>query len=572
MQDKKNINIAILSSFTIRGIEEGLCLKCQEIGVAPNIYTGGYNQYAQEIINPDSGLYQFNSDLVFIFIDTRALMGEYFFSPYQVSEIQRREWVNEKITEIKLFVQQLESRLSAKIVIHNFEVPTHSPLGVLENKQGFGFQESIETLNGLLRDAYKNDSQVFVFDYDAFCSRIGKENIFDHKMYYLGDIKLGLSHIPKLCDEYLAYIKPLMSLNKKCIVLDLDNILWGGVIGEEGLEGIKLGPTSEGRPFWEFQKHLLSLFQRGVILAINSKNNPEDALRVFHEHPHMILKEEHFAAMRMNWDDKVANMKSLAEEINIGLDNLVFIDDDKLNREIIRGMLPEVTVVEMPDDPALYAKTLLELNEFQILQLTDEDLQKGKMYAAEKQRRDFQQVATDLTDYLKGLAMIIEIENANKMNIPRLAQLTQKTNQFNMTTRRYTEEDIEKMLASGEFLIISIKVEDKFGDNGIVGAAIVEKNIDNKWRINTFLLSCRIIGRRIEETLLAYIIEEAKKAGAKFLSGDFISTKKNHPAKDFYKKNNFKLVKSENKTGLWEFDLTNNYPFPEFITIKNEKL
>lgn len=568
MQDKKNIKIALLASFTARGIEEGLRLKCHEIGVGADVYGSGYNQYAQEIINPESGLYQSNPDLVIIFIDTRALAGEYFFSPYQISVTQRRDLVNEKITELKSFIGQIKNRLSAKIIVHNFEVPTHSPLGILENKQEFGFQESIEMLNSLLREEYNSDPQVFIFDYNSFCSRLGKDSIFDHKMYYLGDVKLGFSCIPKLCEEYLAYIKPLLSLVKKCIVLDLDNTLWGGVIGEDGLEGIKLGPTPEGRPFLEFQKYLLSLFNRGIILTVNSKNNSEDALKVFREHPHMVLKEEHFAAMRVNWEDKANNIKSLADEINIGLDSLVFIDDDKLNREIVKGMLPEVTVVDLPEDPALYASTLIKLKEFDSMQLTDEDWQKGKMYAAEKQRRDFQQGTLDLTEYLRGLGMVVGIESVNKMNIPRLAQLTQKTNQFNMTTRRYTEEDLEEMLISSKLLMVSIKVKDKFGDNGIVGTAIIEKDIGGRWRIDTFLLSCRVIGRRIEETLLAYIAREAKKAGATTLTGEFIATKKNQPAKDFYKKNGFQLVRQDDEVEYWEYGLSKEYPFPEFITMK----
>ncbi|MBW2976548.1 HAD-IIIC family phosphatase [Candidatus Woesearchaeota archaeon] len=562
----KRIKIALLSSFTIRGIKETLFVKCCQIDIFPEIYVGDYNQYAQEILNANSDLYKFKPDLIILFLDTRAILGEKYFLPYSVSDEQRKSFVGEKLNELKSLLTKIKENSNAKILVHNLEVPLFSPLGILENKQGFGFIQSIKTFNNNLRDAFKPDGQVFVFDYDAFCSKIGKQNIMDYKMYYLGDIKLDLQYMPELCNEYLAYIKPLMSLSKKCIVLDLDNTLWGGIIGEDGLGGIKLGHNPEGRPFLEFQKYLLSLFNRGIILAVNSKNNLNDALEVFRKHPDMILKEEHFAAMQVNWNDKISNMKAIAEELNIGLDSMVFIDDDKLSREIIRKALPEVLVAEMPGDPSLYLKTLMEINDFNTLQITEEDKKKGKMYAEQRKRTELQKAATDITGYLKNLEMAVKIEKSNSFNIPRISQLTQKTNQFNMTTRRYMEEDIKKFSASNKFLVVSIKVEDKFGDNGITGAAIAEKGRD-KWRIDTFLLSCRVIGRRVEEALLAYVLKEAKKEKAKAMIGEFIPTKKNVVAKDFFKDNHFKLIKKEKEMEIWEYDLAREYKSPDFIKV-----
>jgi len=566
IDDGKKIKIALLSSFTIKGMKEVLFVKCCQIGVLPEIYVADYNQYSQEILDANSEIYKFDPDLVILFIDSRTILGEQYLSPYSISEKQREDWVKEKSREMKSLVDKIKEKSNSKILLHDFEVPLHSPLGIMDNKEKFGFKESIIKLNLELSENFKDDAQVFVFDYDGFCSGIGKKNIMDYKMYYIGDIKIDLQHMPELCNEYLAYIKPLMALTKKCIVLDLDNTLWGGVVGEEGLEGIKLGPTPEGRPFLEFQKFLLALFNRGVILAINSKNNPDDVKEVFEKHPHMILKEENFASMQINWNDKISNMGAIAEEINIGIDSLVFIDDDKLNREMIREEFPEVLVVELPDDPALYLKTIMEVNDFNILQITEEDKEKGRMYAEQRKRTELHKTATDITEYLKNLKMVVTVEKASSFNIPRISQLTQKTNQFNMATRRYLEEDIKKFSESDNFLVASIKVEDKFGDNGITGAAIVEKK-EGEWRIDTFLLSCRVIGRRVEETLLAYILNEAKKENAKLLVGEFIPTKKNAPAKDFYKNNNFKLANGTKELQKWEFDVAKEYPYPDFIEV-----
>ena len=566
LQNSKIIKIALLSSFTVKGVKETLFIKCCEIGVVPEIYVGDYNQYSQEILDLGSGLYKFQPDLIIIFIDVITILGNNYLLPYQVSSKQRKVWVNEKLKEIASLIQKIKENSSAKILLHNFEIPLYSPLGILENKQEFGFIESIETLNTGLRDAFKRDPQVHVLDYDSFCSNIGKQNIMDYKMYFLGDIKIDLQYIPKLCDEYLAYIKPLIQSTKKCIVLDLDNTLWGGIIGEDGLNGIKLGPDPEGKPFLEFQKYLLSLFNRGIALAINSNNNLEDALKVFREHPHMILKEGNFAAMQINWNDKISNMKAIAEEINIGTDSLVFIDDDKLNREIISSAFPEVLVVDLPEDAALYLKKLMELNEFNTYQITEEDKKRGRMYAEQRKRKEFKKSASDITEYLKNLKMVATIEKANSFNIPRISQLTQKTNQFNMTTRRYTEEDINKFSRSNNFLVLSVKIEDKFGDNGVTGAVIVKKGTES-WRIDTFLLSCRVIGRKVEEVLLAYVMEQAINEDAKVLLGEFIHTEKNAPALEFYKNNGFKLVKKDSNAEVWEYGLTKKYKSPDFIKV-----
>jgi len=566
IQGGKNIKIALLSSFTINGVKETLHIKCLQAGITPEFYVGNYNQYSQEILNTDSGLYKFNPDLAIIFIDIMSVLGEQYFLPYKIFDRHGKEWIEGKLKEVLSLIGKIKENSSAKILLHNFEIPLYSPLGILENKQKLGFIESIEALNIGLRSAAKNDSRAFIFDYNSFCSRIGKQNIMDYKMYYLGDIKINLQYIPALCDEYVAYIKPLVSITRKCIVLDLDNTLWGGIIGEDGLEGIKLGPTPKGRPFWEFQKYLLSLFNRGVILAVNSKNNFDDVSEVFKRHPYMVLKEKNFAAMQINWNDKISNMKAIAEELDIGMDSLVFIDDDKLNRDMIRKALPEVLVVDFPEDPSLYLTTLMKISDFNTLQITEEDKKRGKMYAEQRGRKEFQTTATDIEEYLKGMETVVTIEKANSFNIPRISQLTQKTNQFNMTTRRYLEEDIEKFSKGNGFIVVSVKVEDKFGDNGITGAAIVEKGTD-KWRIDDFLLSCRVIGRKVEETLLAYILNEAKKGKAKILVGEFISTKKNAPARGFYKNNGFNLAKKENNNEEWEYDVEKGYTPPSFIRV-----
>ena len=562
----KTIRIAILTSFTANGIKEVLFVKCCEIGLLPDIYLCSYNQYAQEILDKNSGLYSFKPELTIVMMDTMSILGEYYFLPYRNTEDDRKKFIDYQTNSTISLINSLKENALGIVVLNNVMVPFYSPLGILEGKQPFGIIGAVEYINKTLRDTFRNDSRVFVFDYNSFSSKLGQQNVMDYKMYYLADIKIDFKHFPALAEEYLAYIKPLKSLNRKCIVLDLDNTLWGGIIGEDGIDGISLGHDSKGKPYMEFQKYILSLFNRGVILAINSKNNMNDALEVFRKHPYSILKEEHFASFQINWNDKISNMWAIADELNIGMESIAYLEDDKPNREMIRRAFPEVLVVEMPDDPSLYVKTLRGINDFNTLQIVREDEVKGKMYAEQRKREEFKKTLTDITEYLKALETVVNIEKANSFNIPRIAQLTQKTNQFNMTTKRYIEEDIWKLSNSTNFLIVCVKVGDKFGDHGIVGTAIVEKNA-SEWRIDTFLLSCRVIGRKIEEALLAFIMEEARKEKAKKLIGEFIQTKKNIPAKSFYNNSGFELEDVNGQKETWSYNLKNMLVFPKFIKI-----
>jgi FkbH-like protein len=565
-QKKKALKIALLSSFTTTGIKEVLSVKCFDAGVATDFYEASYNQFAQEILNADGALYQFKADVTILFIDIMNLLGDDFFFPYRLSDDDRKKVADVKCEEVFGWVKMLIAKGTGKVLLHNFRVPYYSPMGILENKQKFGFFEMVKRINERLADEFKNNSQIFVFNYDGFCSKHGKASIMDNKMYYLGDFKLRFDFIPFLCKEYMAYIKPLASLTRKCLVLDLDNTLWGGVIGEDGMEGIKLGPTPEGRPFLEFQKYILNLFERGVILAINSSNNPEDVEKALREHPNMILKKEHFAAMEINWNDKISNMRSIAGKINIGLDSLVFLDDLRSNRELVRLALPEVLVPELPEDPAEYLTALMELDDFNVLQLTAEDKNRNRLYALDQQRHEHRANSVSITDYLKDLKIVVTLAQADLMTVPRISQLTQKTNQFNMTTRRYQEEDIKSFSEDEHFRVFSVKVEDRFGDSGITGALVIERQKD-VWRIDTFLLSCRVIGKKIEQAVLGFLIGRARKEHVRCLRGEFRPTEKNMPATSFYKNSGFSLKNELNGEETWERDVSIKYDSPDFIEV-----
>lgn len=558
--------LALLSSFTLRGARETLSVLADEQGIALDVYETDYNQYPREILDSASALYRHDPRLVILFIDAQSLLGDLQFTPYEVSDAERRDWVRARREELGGFVEAIKKHSGATVLLHNLETPSYSPMNILESKQEFGLVESVETVNRELRDQYKTDPRVFVFDYNGFLSGLGKRRARDPKMYFLGDIKLDMQLVPALCAEYLQYLLPAARPPRKCLVVDLDNTLWGGVVGEDGMQGIRLGPTPEGRPFLEFQKRLLALGQRGVILAVNSKNNPDDAMQALREHPHQVLRPEHFACLQINWDDKTVNMRRIAETLNIGLDSLVFLDDDKGNRELMRGVLPEVHVVDLPEDPALYASVLSALPQLNTLQLTEEDRKKGEMYAQQRQREEMRGEVGDLNEYLKRLEIRACVEPANEQSIPRIAQLTQKTNQFNMTTRRYQEADIRTFAGSKSHRVYSVKVEDKFGDNGITGVVIFEL-VDDTWKIDSFLLSCRVIGRKVEEAFLGDLLRRAKAAGAKQVVGEFIATAKNAPAKNFYREFGFVLRGETGGAETWELELNKPVPMPDCVRL-----
>ena len=561
----KKIRIGILCSFTINGLEETIRVKSAEKNIDCITYMGGYNQYNQEILNQESNLYKFSPDITFMIIDTRNILEDLFHLPYSVSVSERKHFVEKKLKEIQNLADTFTSRTKSKLVIANFAIPTYSPRGIFETKTEYGFHKMIKDLNHGLIDSFVNSDSIYIYDFNGFISRYGEDNIFDYKQFFFGDMKISLDYIPNLANDLMEYIIGHLGLSKKCIVLDLDNTLWGGIVGEDGFNGIRLGPEPPGNTYLEFQRVLLSLHQRGIILAINSKNNYEDALKVIKEHPYMVLREEHFASMRINWNDKVSNMKEITNELNIGADSIVFFDDDPVNREYMKLNMPQILTVDLPQDSSQYAQTIKKMNEFSVLNITDEDAKRGKMYVEQRKRNDLEQSTPNIESFLKNLDLKVLIKNANEFTIPRISQLTLKTNQFNLTTKRYQESDIQKFAKDSRYVVGCIQVEDKFGDNGITGVFIVQKENSKEWFIDTFLLSCRIMGREVEKGMLGYIMNKAKENGVEQIKAQFIPSQKNKPIEDFL--NNCGFQKDGD---FWFYSLKTQFTIPEYLTVRVE--
>jgi FkbH-like protein len=351
------------------------------------------------------------------------------------------------------------------------------------------------------------------------------------------------------------------------LVTDLDNTLWGGVVGEDGIDGIQLGIEYPGAAFQAVQRVMLDLYRRGILLAVCSKNNLSDAMEALEKHPGMLLKPEHFAAMRINWKDKAENLREIAAELNIGIDSLAFLDDNPVERERIRTVFPEVTVIELPEDPMSFSRVLRETPVFERLTLSEEDRERGRYYAQQRQRVELERRVSSLEDFYRSLQQEIEIATVTPGTLTRIAQLTQKTNQFNLTTRRYSEQQLTEMAQSSAWKIYSIRVKDRFGDNGTVGVAITH-DVEEVCEIDTFLMSCRVISRTVETALISFLIEQARTRGMIQIRGWFLPTKKNHMAADFYPLHGFQKVSEDNEKTFWSLALSESVTrCPEWIKL-----
>jgi FkbH-like protein len=406
----------------------------------------------------------------------------------------------------------------------------------------FSLNEAIGSFNSLLFEMSIHYSNLKIIDFSDFQKSVNQP-ILNWKYYYISQslITPNLNKSFKIWFE--QKLEAIQGKRKKCLVLDIDNTLWGGILGEDGIEGIKIGDSYPGVAYLNFQENILEASNNGVILALCSKNNEEDVLEAFSSHPFQLIKEKHISAHRINWQDKVTNIQELSDELNIGLDSFVFIDDNPIERERVKLMLPMVEVPEFPEHPYLMSAFFCDVYQkyFQLYNLTNEDKNKTQQYIANSERKVEQRTYNSIDDYLRNLNMELEIIEANKFTIQRIAQMTQKTNQFNLTSKRYTENDLHSFLNKSE-LIHCLSVKDKFGDNGITVASIIFINNEIA-EIDSFLLSCRILGRNIESAYIDYLINLIYEKGIKKVKATFIPSQKNRQTENFYENNGFTLDK-----------------------------
>lgn len=557
------LRVAVLRSYTLEPLEPVLKLRLLLEGYRPSFWFGGYNQYAQEILDPQSRLHAFGPDLVLLMIRLEEVMPEFIDDFPARSSSEWQQQIARKAQELARLAGQVATASSGQVVVQNMTLSRASYFGIFDAQHADSQAQLVSEFNRSLAATVSDMRGVFIWDFDAFARAKGLDALHDPKMWYVSRNPYKQSAYPALGEDLLRYVRGALGRVKKCIVVDLDNTLWGGLAGEDGLEDVKVGHTYPGNCYRDFQKELLKLYHRGILLAINSKNNEEDALRILDEHPDMILRRRHFAAVRINWQDKAANLRAIAHQLNIGLDSLVFVDDNPAECALIRQECPECEVVVLPDKPYLLPGALAAIPGIENIHITEEDRRKGDMYRAEAARREHEDEYSNLDEFLRSLEMEVSIDRATPFSVPRIAQLTQKTNQMNMTTRRYTEAQINAFASDPARAVLSVSARDRFGDHGIIGVMILNFR-HGECVIDTFLLSCRVIGRGIEQAMTAFVAEAAAARGAARLIGEFLKTPKNAPASGVYERCGFV------RTGETRFEFVlseRQMPYPAHVRL-----
>lgn len=454
--------------------------------------------------------------------------------------------------EVRGYIQKLELVLSQVSSSKPFVVLTMDDGYSVPMTSGVVLLSAIADYNASIARAEQGRPNVKLLDIREFTRQFAASEVFDWKFWFISQMGMN-PRLSKPFSEWFSHkLEQIALKRKKCLVLDLDNTLWGGVLGEDGVDGIKLGGDYPGKAYHLFQEALEELGKNGVILTVCSKNNESDVLEAWNKNPFMVLKKDHFAAWRINWTDKATNIRELADELNIGLDSFVFVDDNPVERELIRQALPRVEVPEFPDQPyelPIFVKSLVE-KYFRVYSVTSEDKLKTEQYKANAQRTQSQREFVDFESFLRSLDIRLKIEPANEFTIPRIAQMTQKTNQFNLTTKRYTESDIRGFIETG-WKIWTLSVADRFGDSGITGLVML-----NGEEIDSLLLSCRILGKGIEVAFLKRILALLKGEGSKSVFAEYLPTAKNSQVKDFYERCGFICIDEQpNGSKRYSLDL-----------------
>lgn len=545
----KRLRIVFLRSFTLEPVVPLLRAQLLAHGLCAEVKLAGFNQFEQYLHETrDNEINQI--DLLVLAARLEEVAPEAIYRRLQLGIEGGKNLVHEVAGRIAGWIETFRARSKAKILLHNFAEPKYLSLSIFDAQSEWGQGNIISTINAELASVCRNHQDVYVLDFNRLQRQVGANHFYDERLWYLARQPLSRQALQALAKLYSRYACAMFNPRKKCLVLDLDNTLWGGILGEDGLHGIQLGQDYPGNVFMDFQRAILNLYDRGIILAIASKNNENDVAEVLDKHPHAILKPQHFAVIKANWNPKPQSIREIAAELNIGLDSLVFVDDSPHESELVRQTLPEVLTIQLPADPLQYIETLENVWGFDILTFSDEDRVRGQDYQAQLQRNQLKLKSSSLEDFFQSLQMEVTIVAADDSTIPRVAQLTQKTNQFNLTTKRYSEADIWKMKRDDNYEICSVRVKDKFGDSGIVGVGIVHYENDTA-HIDTLLLSCRVIGRHVEDVLLHHLVERAKTRSMKFLAGEYIPTAKNSQVERLYEKFGFAKCVDQSDRNLW---------------------
>ncbi len=552
--DLKNLynkKIAFLGTCSMQLLVSVTKVLLSRYDIIPEVFEGEYDGIRVEVWNEDSEFYRFRPDYVILLPDHRDVLP----LPKVLDGEDKVAEGCEKVVNvwIQTFEKIHEMLPNCQILCSNFVVPFESPLGNLEANYLFSEASFYRQVNlGLIA---KRPSYVTMLDMDGLASYIGKGKWFDETAYFMNKGGFAYEYMGYYCDLIARQFMAISGRAKKCLVLDLDNTLWGGVVGDEGYDGIMLDPNDAvGEAYLAFQKYILKLKERGVILAVCSKNDVENAKEPFEKNEHMLLHLEDISCFVANWQDKASNIRQIAASLNIGLDSMVFFDDNPTERELVRSFLPMVTTVEVPQDPAGYVRALDRAQVFDWLEITKEDIGRSQTYVDNRKREEMMTNYTDYSAYLEALELEGKFEELTEKNVPRFSQLINKSNQFNLRTRRYTEAQISQMMEEEHYGLYSVSLKDKFSNYGII-ACLILKYEGKSCFIDSWVMSCRVLKKDVEKFTVSKLLETMKNKNCEKVVGEYLPTAKNSMVKDLYGEFGFTLV-SETAEGVKTYETT----------------
>jgi len=560
--------IAVLGGSTTAEVVDQLELALLMRGIRPIFFQGEYGQYYQEALSPSAELQSFKPDMVYLHI-TAVNINAYpavSDTPQQVEAL-----LQQQTAHWRQVWDCIAQQHACTIIQNNFEQPWFRPLGNLDGTDIRGRSRFVSQLNEKLMQAAAQRSGVIIHDLHYLSARVGLDRWFNPRLWYWAKYAMDMEMIPVLANQLAAVMASVWGKSAKALVVDLDNTLWGGVVGDDGVEGIQLGAdTATGEAYQDFQRYLKALQQRGVLLAVASKND-ESIARAAFAHPDNVLKTGDFVAFQAHWEPKPGSLQVIAREINIGIDSLVFVDDNPVERALVRQQMPDVCVPEMGDDVTDYIRILDQAALFETLALSQDDLQRAAQYQHNAQRESRQGQFASYEDFLKSLQMRAEIAPFSALYMDRITQLINKTNQFNLTTRRYTQAQVEQMAASKNFITLYGRLQDTFGDNGLV--AIVTGEIkQNELHLDLWLMSCRVLKRGMEYAMFERLCVAARHRNLTRLVGYYLPTTKNAMVAKLYAELGFALSREDKEGSLWTLDLSVNIDTPKhFIQVSDEK-
>lgn len=531
--DADPLSLVVLRNIAAEPIEPFLRYEAMTSGFDLDLRFGEFDNIAQDVLAND-GPVRTDTDIVVVlcFLDQISPSLARRFA--MLGDDERRQEMARVEEFIQMVVSGIRRRTQAAILWNAFEMPTDPALGAGDFSQRTGQRGAVRRLNDSLLEIAGREANVFVLDTEAMQVRLGAERYFDWRFWSSMRLPYSRDTLRALAADIFSVVRSVRGKQRKCLVLDCDGTLWGGIVGEAGVDGIALSDEGRGRWYADFQEEIANLHARGVLLALASKNNPSDVWEVFANHRSMRLTKGHFVATRINWQDKASNLRSIAEELNVGLDSLVFADDSKFEIGLVTETLPMVACIQLDGErPETFRRTLVRSGHFDTLSVTRQDRERSRSYLAERNRKDLQQSAATIEEYLHSLGMVVEIRKAAQAEHARLSQLSQRTNQFNLTTRRYTEADIAALAANERAEVLAVSLTDRFGSYGTIGLSVVRYDAAVA-DIETLLLSCRALGRGVEGAVVNDILDRARKVGASTAIGHYVPSKKNQQVADFY--------------------------------------